>query len=391
MANNSWCWDHRQFGAHITLGDGILTFTGKSIYPENMFVSRIPMYFGHGNLSKELCEYGALEPKEVAGKFIFCDHDKESSMFRQETERYGPGVAGTVGAILSNDDGEFKHPDDFFQPVVYVKTKDGDSIKNYILNTPNATVSVEFGKTLLAIKPAPKVAYFSSRGPDLRSPRILKPDILAPGYHILAAWVPNRGFAPIREDDYLLTDYAIVSGTSMSCPHTAGIAALLKAIHQDWSSAAIRSAMMTTAYVRDNANGVIMDMTTRVAGTPLDFGAGHVDPNKALDPGLVYDIEVDDYINYLCALNYTSQQIQILISTSNYTCNQASLDLNYPSFMVILNKTKTATLTFRRALTSVIDTASVYNAILDVPTGMKAVVQPSVLSFPGNIAEPSLI
>ncbi|XP_065871828.1 subtilisin-like protease SBT3 [Euphorbia lathyris] len=377
----------RQFGAHVTLGDGVVTATGISIYPENLFVSRIPIYFGHGNRSKELCELGSLDPKEVAGKFIFCDQDNETTAFRQENERYGPDIAGAVGAIFIEDDAEFEHPDDFYQPIVLVKTKDGDSIKNYILNTPNATVSVEFGKTILGTKPAPKVAYFSSRGPDSRSPWILKPDILAPGYHILAAWVPNRGFAPIREDDYLLTDYAIVSGTSMSCPHTAGIGALLKAAHRDWSSAAIRSAMMTTAYVKDNTNGIIMDMTTGVAGTPLDFGAGHVDPNKAMDPGLVYDIEVDDYINYLCALNYTSQQIQIIIGTSNYTCSQASLDLNYPSFMVILNNTNTTTLTFKRTLMSVVDTVSVYNAVVEVPTGMKAVVQPSVLTFPGKYSK----
>ncbi|WCJ17717.1 Subtilisin-like protease [Euphorbia peplus] len=377
----------RQFGAHLTLGEGTISVTGQSIYPENLFVSRIPIYFGHGNRSKELCEYDSLDHKEVAGKFLFCDHDNETSTFRQASDRYGPDIFGAVGAIFSDDDGEFRHPDEFYHPVVYVKTKHADSIKNYILNTPNATVSVEFGKTLLGIKPAPKVAYFSSRGPDLRSPWILKPDILAPGYHILAAWVPNRGFAPIGEDDYLLTDYAIVSGTSMSCPHTAGIAALLKATHHDWSSAAIRSAMMTTAYVKDNANGVIMDMTTGVAGTPLDFGAGHVDPNKAMDPGLIYDVEMNDYINYLCALNYTSPQIQIITGTSNFTCSQASLDLNYPSFMVILNKTTTATLTFRRTLTSVVDTVSVYNAIVEVPTGMKAVVQPSVISFSGKYSK----
>ncbi|XP_065871827.1 subtilisin-like protease SBT3 [Euphorbia lathyris] len=379
----------RQFGAHVTLGDGILTLTGQSMYPENLFVSRIPIYFGHGNRSKERCEWGSLDPKQVAGKFIFCDHDNESSPFRESETlyRFGADIAGAVGAIFSGYNGEFKGPVDFYQPLVLANKKDGDSIKNYILNTPNPIVSVEFGKTILGTKPAPKVANFSSRGPDLRSPWIMKPDILAPGYHILAAWVPNRGFVPIREDDYVLTDYAIVSGTSMSCPHAAGIAALLKATHRDWSSAAIRSAMMTTAYVRDNANGIITDVSNGVAGTPLDFGAGHLDPNKAMDPGLVYDIEVEDYINYLCALNYTSQQIKIIIGTSNYTCSQASLDLNYPSFMVILNNTKTTTLTFRRTLTSVVDTVSVYNATVEVPPGMKAVVQPPVLSFSGKYSK----
>ncbi|KAJ9159553.1 hypothetical protein P3X46_025056 [Hevea brasiliensis] len=371
----------RELGAHVTLGEGDITVTGISMYPENLFVSRIPLYFGHGNRSKELCDWNSLDSQDVAGKFVFCDYDNESSVFQSETDMYGLDIAG---AIFSSGDGEFQSPFDFNLPFVTVDTKDGDLVKNYILNTTNATVSVKFGITTLGTKPAPKVAYFSSRGPDRRSPWILKPDILAPGYLILAAWVPNRGFAPIRDDDYLLTDYALVSGTSMSCPHTAGVAALLKATHRDWSSAAIRSAVMTTADVTDNANGRIIDMTTAVAGTPLDFGAGHLNPNKAMDPGLVYDIEVEDYINYLCALNYTSQQIQIITGTSNFSCKYASLDLNYPSFIVILNKTNSTTSTFRRVLLNVADTASIYNAVVEAPPGMKVVVQPSTVNFPGK-------
>jgi subtilisin family serine protease len=376
----------RQFGAEVTLGNGSIIVTGTSIYPENLFISRVPVYFGLGNRSKEVCDWNSLDPKDVAGKFLFCDYDDESSQFRQmsENDRYGPDIAGATGAIFSEDDAEFLHPDYFYMPFVIVSTKDGNLLKNYIMNTTNATVSVKFGLTLLGTKPAPKVAYFSSRGPDRRSPWTLKPDILAPGYHILAAWVPNRGFAPIREDDYLLTDYALVSGTSMSCPHVAGIAALLKAAHRDWSPAAIRSALMTTADVMDNADGRIIDMTTEVAGTPLDFGAGHVNPNKAMDPGLVYDIVAEDYINYLCAMNYTSQQFQIITGTSNFTCQYASLDLNYPSFLVLLNNTNTSTTTFKRVLTNVADNSSVYRAVISAPQGMKALVQPTTLIFSGK-------
>ena len=111
---------------------------------------------------------------------------------------------------------------------------------------------------------------------------------MAPGIDILATWVPNTGLAPIGDDGYLLTDCAIISGTSMSCPHAAGIATLLNATHHDWSAAAIRSEMMTSADVIDNTNGRIIDMITGVPGSPLDFRAGHTNPNKALDPGLVY-------------------------------------------------------------------------------------------------------
>ncbi|XVE66820.1 hypothetical protein DITRI_Ditri08aG0110300 [Diplodiscus trichospermus] len=376
----------RDFAAHVTLGDGDLTVTGKSAYPENLFVSDVPIYFGHGNRSKELCQFYSLDPQEVAGKYIFCDYDP-SGQTNVNQQTFDMDRTGAAGAIFSSDSGPFFSPTDFYKPFVLVNPKDGELVKDYIINSKNATVSIRFQTTLLGIKPAPQVAYFSSRGPDRRSPWILKPDILAPGVDILAAWVPNRGFAPIGDDDYLLTDYAIISGTSMSCPHAAGIATLLKAAHPDWSSAAIRSAMMTTADVIDNANGRIIDMTTGVAGTPLDFGAGHINPNKALDPGLVYDIETQDYISYLCALNYTRRQIRTITGTSSFTCDNANLDLNYPSFILILNNTNTTGITFQRELTNVADGSSVYRAMVRAPSGMKAVVQPATITFAGKYSK----
>ncbi|KAL5855585.1 hypothetical protein ACOSQ4_005387 [Xanthoceras sorbifolium] len=375
----------RDYAAHITLGDGEVTVSGRSVYPENLFVSEVPIYFGHGNRSKEICDLNSLDPKDVAGKYIFCafDYDGFVTFDQQSEEMYRTGAAG---AILSSDMGQFLQPTDFDMPFVIINPKDGELVKKYMINSKNATVSIKFQITVLGTKPAPQVAYFSSRGPDRRSPWILKPDILAPGVDILAAWVPNRGWTPIR-DQYLLTDYAIISGTSMSCPHVAGIAALLKAVHRDWSSAAIRSAMMTTANLYDNANGIIIDMETGTAGTPLDFGAGHVNPNKAMDPGLVYDIEVDDYINYLCGLNYTSSQIRILTGTSNFTCEHANLDLNYPSFIVILNNTNTTSFNFKRVLTNVADGSSVYRAMVNAPEGMKVIVQPATISFAGKYSK----
>ncbi|RVW49786.1 Subtilisin-like protease SBT1.7 [Vitis vinifera] len=334
----------RDYAADVTLGNGILRVRGKSVYPEDVFISNVPLYFGHGNASKETCDYNALEPQEVAGKIVFCDFP--GGYQQDEIER-----VGAAGAIFKN-------------PVVDIK----------------------FQKTVLGAKPAPQVAWFSSRGPSRRAPMILKPDILAPGVDILAAWAPNIGITPIG-DDYLLTDYALLSGTSMASPHAVGVAALLKSAHPDWSPAAIRSAMMTTAYLLDNTQGPIMDMTTGVAGTPLDFGAGHINPNMAMDPGLVYDIEAQDYINFLCGLNYTSKQIKIITRRSKFSCDQANLDLNYPSFMVLLNNTNTTSYTFKRVLTNVENTHTVYHASVKQPSGMKVSVQPSIVSFAGKYSK----
>ncbi|XP_059654549.1 subtilisin-like protease SBT3 [Cornus florida] len=372
----------RDYVANVTLGDEVFTVGGKSVYPLDLSVSRVPIYFGKGNRSKEICDDYSLDPKDVAGKFVFCDFiDEDSGVGTFEIER-----TGAAGAIFSTDFQRFLKPSDFNFPFVAVTPNDGDLIKDYLIKTENATVSIKFQITVLGTKPAPIVAWFSSRGPDLRSPWILKPDILAPGVDILAAWVPNRGIAPIG-DDLLLSDFALVSGTSMASPHAVGVAALLKAVHKDWSPAAIRSAMMTTAYVIDNANDPIIDMTTNVAGTPLDFGAGHINPEKAMDPGLVYDIEVQDYINYLCGMNYTSTQIKTITRRSNFNCDQASLDLNYPSFILILNNTNTMSYTFNRVLTNVVNSPSTYRAVVKAPSGMEVVVQPPVVSFAGKYSK----
>ena len=372
----------RDYAADVSLDNGKLKIRGKSIYPEDLEIAQVPIYFGHGNRSKELCEDFAIDPKDAKGKILFCDFS--GGIQASEVER-----VGAAGAVFSTDSGAFLEPEDFYLPFVAVTPKDGDLMKNYIIHSKNPVVDIKFQITVLGNKPAPQVAWFSSRGPNRRAPTILKPDVLAPGVDILAAWPPNRGFAPIGgggdfdDYDYLLTDYALLSGTSMASPHSVGVAALLKSAHPDWSPAAIRSAMMTTAYLHDNTKGLIKDMTTGVAGTPLDFGAGHINPNMAMDPGLIYDVEAQDYINFLCGLNYTSKQIKIIIRRSNFSCDQATLDLNYPSFMVLLNNTNTTSYTFKRVLTNVDNTNSVYHASVKQPSGMKVSVQPSVISFAG--------
>ena len=101
--------------------------------------------------------------------------------------------------------------------------------------------------TIVYNLPAPLTASFSSRGPLLAgNGDLLKPDVIAPGQDILAAVAPpgNAG-----------RDFDLYSGTSMSSPHVAGLAALLKKLHPDWSPMMIKSALMTTAYdVLDGPN-----------------------------------------------------------------------------------------------------------------------------------------
>ena len=71
----------------------------------------------------------------------------------------------------------------------------------------------------------------------------------------------------------------------MSCPHLSGIAALLKSSHTDWSPAAIKSAIMTSADILNVQGNPILDQTVHAADI-FATGAGHINPSKANDTGL---------------------------------------------------------------------------------------------------------
>ncbi|KAI9106920.1 hypothetical protein K1719_022448 [Acacia pycnantha] len=223
-------------------------------------------------------------------------------------------------------------------PAASIGYKAGIRLTKYALSDPNPTATITFGLTRLHVQPSPLVATFSSRGPNPISPAILKPDLIAPGKHILAGWTHTVG-PSVRDYDTRRVSFNIISGTSMSCPHVSGLAALLKGAHPDWSPAMIRSALMTTAYMTYKNGATLLDEATGKPATPFDFGAGHVDPVAALDPGLIYDTTIDDYLNFLCALNYTSSKIK-RVTGQGFTCDSSKKyrveDLNYPSFHVTM-------------------------------------------------------
>ncbi|CAB4296901.1 unnamed protein product [Prunus armeniaca] len=199
-------------------------------------------------------------------------------------------------------------PEEFNIPAMVLSFDTGALIREHVTKVSATQVkSLTFVHTKFGAKPAPQVAHFSSRGLDQINPSILKPEIIAPGVDVLAAFPPNKKYIFSVKNNDLATDYALMSGTSMAAPHVAGVAALLKAVHREWSPTAIRSAIMTTAYTDDNTHTTIKDQRGSLPATPLDFGAGHINPNKAMDPGLIYDMDVQDYIEFLCGLGYNAK------------------------------------------------------------------------------------
>ncbi|CAL5383750.1 unnamed protein product [Camellia sinensis] len=368
----------RSFGGKMHLGNGA-TVEGTSYFPESIYITDTPLYYGERNRSKATCNLYALDPKEVHSKVVLCDNGGNISVFEQMIEIFRAG--GYAGIFMA--DHVALGPAGSFIPSLVLKTSSGTSVKEYATKAKKAMVkSMRFMMTSLGTKPAPQVAHFSSRGPDPISPGVLKPDILAPGADILAAVAPNKPFTIIGNYN-LVTDYALYSGTSMAAPHVAGVAALLKAVHHDWSPAAIRSAIMTTANLVDNTGTTFKDQWTGLHATPLDFGAGHINPNKAMDPGLIYDMGFQDYIEFLCRLGYSKKQMSTVLRRNQWSCSQNPIDLNYPSFVAIFPKGASSIKekNFSRVVTNVGDDTATYQAVLVVPTGMRIKVEPSTLTF----------
>ncbi|CAK9158436.1 unnamed protein product [Ilex paraguariensis] len=96
----------------------------------------------------------------------------------------------------------------------------------------------------------------------------------------------------------------------MICPHIFGIVALLKAIHPGWSHAAIKSALVTTASVKYGYDQcAAAEGAPHKKADPFDYGGGYVDPNKAIDPGLIYNMNIENYALFLCSMDYNETAI----------------------------------------------------------------------------------
>ncbi|XP_071931272.1 subtilisin-like protease SBT1.5 [Coffea arabica] len=387
----------RKFPANLVLKDGQV-LRGSAIYHGHRSFQRtpLPLIYGgnasidlsHGtpghfsSFSAGICMPGSLDTKKVKGKIVVCDRGGSPRVAKGEVVR----MAGGLGVIVANVAplGEGLIADAHIIPGLALGESDGNNVRTYINSTPDPRARMVFQGTQVGVKPAPVVASFSSRGPNGESIYVLKPDIIAPGVNILAAW-PD-GVPPTElPTDTRRTNFNIVSGTSMSCPHVSGIAALLKGAHPDWSPAMIRSALMTTAYMHDRDGRPLLDETSYQESTVWDTGAGHVNPEKALDPGLVYDLSSIDFVNFLCASNYSREAIKE-ITRHGAKCprkHNMPWDINYPAVVVVFDKTEMSdfNLNVTRTVTNVGEGASSYSVVVTNPKGSRVSVNPPKMDF----------
>jgi subtilisin family serine protease len=257
-------------------------------------------------------------------------------------------------------------------PAVMIGQADGDLILDELDTGNVVSARLETGLLLTESERGNVLANFSARGPGPVAD-ILKPDVTAPGVNIVAGYTPGAANATPGEE------YAYLSGTSMSTPHISGVAALLMQAHPDWSPSVLKSALMTTA----RQSVTLSDGET--PASPLDFGAGHIVPNDALNPGLVYDVTDDEYDAFACGTEspLLPEDRCDELATAGYSF--AAADLNQPSIAVARLASER---TVSRRVTNVSDEALSYVANVAAPPGIGVAVTPPTLALgPGESAE----
>jgi len=307
-----------------------------------------------------LCTPGSLDPGVVAGKIVLC---LRGGIARVE-KSHAVYLAGGAGMVLYNaTDTQSQVTDNHWTPSVHINNTDGVATKDYIALVGTDAKAQIIGGVFTNI-PAPWVADFSSRGPNGGAMDIIKPDITAPGVNILAANSPESFLGAPGQL------FQSISGTSMSSPHVAGIGALLTEAHPDWSPAMIKSALMTTA----DQNVKKEDGMT--SASPFDMGAGHLTPNPAVDPGLVYHAGTLDYFGFLCGNSNAVSQDTCDILASWRVPFDAS-DLNLASIGVA---DLVGTQIVQRTVTNVGPT-STYNVSFHAPLDINVTVSPVTLTL----------
>ncbi|KAF9668879.1 hypothetical protein SADUNF_Sadunf14G0049300 [Salix dunnii] len=365
---------NREFRSKVELGNGkVVSGVGVNAFEPKQksypLVSGADAGYSGSQDSARFCDEGSLDPNKVKGKLVLC----ELGVWGADSVVKGIGGKG----IILESEQYLDVAEIFMAPATMVNATVSDAVDDYIHSTkfPSAMIhrSQEF------IVPAPFVASFSSRGPNPGSERILKPDVTAPGVDILASYTPLRSLTGLKGDTQY-SRFSLMSGTSMACPHVSGLAAYIKSFHPNWTEAAIKSAILTTA----------KPMSSRVNNdAEFAYGAGQINPIRARNPGLVYDMDEMSYIQFLCREGYNESSLAVLVGSKSINCSSLLPGLgydalNYPTMQLqVKNEQEPTVGVFIRTVTNVGPSPSIYNAAIKAPKGVEIQVKPTSLSFSG--------
>jgi hypothetical protein len=371
----------RQALADLTLGNGAV-YSGVSVYggslPGSMVLAESIPAAGVATADARRCFANALNTTLAIGKIVVCDRGVSDRVAKSaEVKRVGGAGMVLVNASAAAD----SLAADFHSvPSVHLNLAARADIYAYVgsLVSPTGTIAPPTNPPAVI---APVMADFSSRGPNKANANILKPDLTGPGVDVLAAYIDASAAQQAQHDataNGTFTPAANanqISGTSMSSPHVAGLAALLKQQRPTWSPAAIKSALMTTTTGVKLASGA-------TDSDRWGYGAGHVNPNAASVPGLVYDLTAADHGRFLCGIGLTPPAgigtCATLGSIQPYNLNLAS----------ITAASVPGSLTMKRKVTNVSGATNTFVSNTANMAGWTVDVVPSSLTLaPGASAE----
>ena len=282
----------RAFVGHIRLtsGDEALDLKGVSITGGHSGRVVLAADYGDG-----MCSQPFPPGTWTQGEIVVCARGGVARVVKG----FNLMAGGAGGMVLYNPTLQGLNADNHYLPTIHLEAPAGMALLDFMARHDQVSGSIQGG--IRQFDHGDHLAVFSARGGSGQNLGISKPDISAPGVEILAGYTPRPAFTNGGVPGQL---FQVDSGTSMSSPHVAGSAALLKAIHPEWTPGQIKSALMTTAQVA----GVFKEDGVTLAD-PFDDGSGRLDLSFAGEAGLTFDESGENFIalkDRLWMANYPS-------------------------------------------------------------------------------------
>ena len=407
----------RSGNGSVKLGNGEI-FTGPSLATAIAAPLVDATFAGRTGVSQTLasqCDGFALDQTKVMGKIVICDRGVGTNTpLNQSLTLKQFGAAGMI-LLNSTIPANSNNPDFAFVPTVLLAPSARAAVESYA-QTAGAGATASIARATVAEEAvAPSIASFSSRGPIAAGGGdLLKPDLAAPGQNILAAVAPT--FANMGRS------FSLYNGTSMSTPHVAGLAALMMHLKREdgdndhdhdrhggrdrhgrwrghdsdfddegWSPMMIKSALMTTAtdVVLADSPSLPTTCASKPAGATADpcwqafsQGAGFIDPTQAMDPGLVFDSDDDDWVAFMCGAAPEAVHPWECWWLKRRGFSFDASDLNVPSIAI---GDLTGVQTVTRTVTNVGRSRATYTASVDGMAGIDVTVSPAKFTIkPGK-------
>jgi subtilisin family serine protease len=265
---------------HMTADNGdTLEATGSTIAPAIETATDVVDAADVPGYADATCET-PLPAGSVTGKVVLCQ-----ASFLRNVRVHNVMEGGGVGVILYNLDLQEMFTDNFWLPTIMLESEEqSQSMIDFFNAHTGVTAQWDTGEA--SPVRGDRMTNFSSRGPlgDW-----IKPDVTAPGMQILAGTTPEPTPVAIASGPPGEL-FQSIAGTSMSSPHSAGVAALVKAAHPSWTPGQIKSALMTSSIQN------VLKEDGETPADPFDRGAGSIRANRAINPTVTFDVGAGQYL-----------------------------------------------------------------------------------------------